>query len=270
MTLDRVDLTAATKPSAAYEATLADTTGSPSYDYGSATGTGTGALVLDGGDGAVFDVYAPREGYYTVTPRATGGPLELTAHGATTTASQRLYLTAGNNRVTAAPAGAAPVRLRLLDVTGAGDDTAGVRGYEAESGALSGAFKPDFGAHASGVFLRRLARQRRVQHRHTHRPGPGRGALPDGGPLRQQRAARQRPRVQHRHRLARRGHHGRPGEAPARDVQEHLGLGRLLDLGRPRRPRQGRQHGHLRQPGRLCPQPRPDRPGPGHRLTPLA
>ncbi|MFD7499610.1 CBM35 domain-containing protein [Streptomyces sp. NPDC059850] len=150
VTLDRVDLTAATQPSAAYEATLADTTGSPSYDYGSASGTGTGALVLGSRDTAVFDVYAPREGYYTVTPRASGGPLKLTAHGATTTTSQRLYLTAGNNRVTAAPAGAAPVRLRSLDVTGAGDDTAGVRGYEAESAALSGTAKPESGAHASG------------------------------------------------------------------------------------------------------------------------
>ncbi|MFI0818219.1 CBM35 domain-containing protein [Streptomyces sp. NPDC021098] len=150
VTLDRIDLTAATKPTAAYEATLADTTGSPSYDYGSASGTGTGALVLDGRDGAVFDVYAPREGYYTVTPRATGGPLRLTAHGAATTTSQRLYLTAGNNRVTATPAGATPVRLSSLDVTGAGDDTAGVRGYEAESGALSGTAKPETGAHASG------------------------------------------------------------------------------------------------------------------------
>ena len=153
VTLDRVDLTAATQPSAAYEATLADTTGSPSYDYASASGTGTGALVLGPRDAAVFDVYAPREGYYTVTPRATGGPLKLTAHGATTattTSSQRLYLTAGNNRVTAGPAGAAPVRLSSLDVTGAGDDTAGVRGYEAESGALSGTAKPESGAHASG------------------------------------------------------------------------------------------------------------------------
>ncbi|MEU1803148.1 CBM35 domain-containing protein [Streptomyces sp. NPDC019937] len=150
VTLDRIDLTAATKPSAAYEATLADTTGSPSYDYRSASGTGTGALVLDGRDGAVFDVYAPREGYYTVAPRATGGPLKLTAHGATTATSQRLFLTAGNNRVTATPAGPAPVRLSSLDVTGTGDDTAGVSAYEAESGALSGTAKSESGAHASG------------------------------------------------------------------------------------------------------------------------
>jgi hypothetical protein len=153
VTLDRIDLTAATRPSAAYEATLADTTGSPSYDYGEATGTGTGALVLGPRDAAVFDVYAPTEGYYPVTPRATGGPLKLTVHGAATAAtatSQRLFLTAGNNRVTATPAGATPVRLGSLDVTGAGDDTAGVRGYEAESAALSGTAKPEPGAHASG------------------------------------------------------------------------------------------------------------------------
>ena len=47
VTLDRIDLTADHRsPSAAYEATLADTTGSPSYDYSSSAGTGTGALVL--------------------------------------------------------------------------------------------------------------------------------------------------------------------------------------------------------------------------------
>ena len=82
VTLDRIDLTAGTgAPSASYEATLADISGKPSYDYSSSAGTGTGALVLRSGDRAVFDVYAPRDGYYTVVPRASAA-VRLELHGA--------------------------------------------------------------------------------------------------------------------------------------------------------------------------------------------
>lgn len=104
VTLDRIDLTARTSaaPSASYEATLADISGRPSYDYSSSAGVGTGALVLRSGDKAVFDVYAPRDGYYTVVPRASAA-VNVELHGQKVTAAPgkdlRLYLVAGNNRI---------------------------------------------------------------------------------------------------------------------------------------------------------------------------
>ncbi|WP_234360353.1 cellulosome protein [Streptomyces sp. DSM 15324] len=121
VTLDRLDLTARTgPPCTAYEATLAETAGAPSYDYSSSAGTGTGALVLGAGDAAVFDVYAPRDGYFTLVTRASA-QVELTLHGTTVTATPgqplRLYLAAGNNRVTATAGRAA---LRALEVSGDG------------------------------------------------------------------------------------------------------------------------------------------------------
>ncbi len=157
VTLDRVDLTARTaKPSASYEATLADISGKPSYDYSSSAGVGTGALVLRKGDKAVFDVYAPRDGYYTVVPR-TSAPVRLTLHGETVSAAPgrplRLYLVAGNNRVamTASHASA-----RSLDVSGEGS-TSGTLSYEGASATLAGGAKLVDSAHASaGSYIGRL------------------------------------------------------------------------------------------------------------------
>ncbi|MCQ9136333.1 CBM35 domain-containing protein [Streptomyces hilarionis] len=148
--LDRIDLTAHTEvPSASYEATLADITGRPSYDYSSSAGVGTGALVLRRGDRAVFDVYAPRDGYYTVTARGSA-PVRLTLHGTRTTATpdvpSRLYLLAGNNRVALTAADAA---VRALDVSGTGS-TRGVLSYGAASAALAGGAKLVARAHAPG------------------------------------------------------------------------------------------------------------------------
>ncbi|MFJ8545040.1 CBM35 domain-containing protein [Streptomyces sp. NPDC093586] len=138
VTLDRIDLTARTgDPSASYEATLADISGKPTYDYSSSAGTGTGALVLRPGDRAVFDVYAPREGYYTVVPRASAA-VRLTLHGATVQAPPgaplRLYLAAGNNRVAVTSQHAS---VRSLDVSGTGS-ASGTLGYEATTAALTG------------------------------------------------------------------------------------------------------------------------------------
>ncbi|MEO3754453.1 CBM35 domain-containing protein [Streptomyces sp. B6B3] len=150
-TLDKIDLTAATdEPHTAYEATLADTTGDPAYDYTSSAGTGTGALVLDGGDdGAVFDVYAPRHGYYTLAPRHTGGDLMLAVHNAEVTAAPgetvRLLLTAGNNRVTAT----GRATLDALEVSGAGD-TAGLAEYQDTEAVLTGEAVLEQSPHASG------------------------------------------------------------------------------------------------------------------------
>lgn len=138
VTLDRVDLTARTAvPSARYEATLADISGTPSYDYSSSAGVGTGGLVLRSGDRVVFDVYAPRDGYFTVVPQATA-PVRLALHGETVTAPPgkplRLYLVAGNNRVALTARHAA---VRSLDVSGNGSTT-GTLSYEAASATLAG------------------------------------------------------------------------------------------------------------------------------------
>ncbi|MEU9187538.1 CBM35 domain-containing protein [Streptomyces sp. NPDC048484] len=150
VTLDRVDLAARTaaEPSASYEATLADISGKPSYDYSSSAGVGTGSLVLRSGDQAVFDVYAPRDGYFTVVPRASAA-VRLSLHGETVTAapgqSLRLYLVAGNNRVRATAGSAA---VRSLDISGAGS-TAGTLSYEGASATLAGGARLVDSAHAS-------------------------------------------------------------------------------------------------------------------------
>lgn len=150
VTLDRVDLTRRTgAPAARYEATLADISGRPSYDYSSSAEVGTGALVLRKGDRAVFDVYAPRDGYYTVVPRASGA-VHLALHGERVAAAPgrplRLYLVAGNNRVAVTAGHAA---LRSLDVSGAGS-TAGTLSYEAATATLRGGARLVPSAHASG------------------------------------------------------------------------------------------------------------------------
>jgi hypothetical protein len=149
VTLDRIDLTARTaEPSASYEATLADISGKPSYDYTSSAGVGTGALVLRSGDKAVFDVYAPRDGYYRVVPRASA-PVKLSLHGQSVAAVPdrplRLYLVAGNNRITAT---AKHTAVRSLDVTGAGSTT-GTLAYEGASATLAGGAKLVDSAYAS-------------------------------------------------------------------------------------------------------------------------
>ncbi|WP_319056534.1 CBM35 domain-containing protein [Streptomyces europaeiscabiei] len=157
VTLDRIDLTARTaEPAASYEATLADIGGRPSYDYSSSAGVGTGALVLRSGDRAVFDVYAPRDGYYRVVPRASA-PVKLALHGESVAAVPdrplRLYLVAGNNRITAT---AKHTAVRSLDVTGAGSTT-GTLAYEGAAATLAGGAKLVDSAYASaGSYIGRL------------------------------------------------------------------------------------------------------------------
>ncbi|MFF5958175.1 CBM35 domain-containing protein [Streptomyces luteogriseus] len=149
VTLDRIDLTVRTGAAgASYEATLADISGTPSYDYWSSAGVGTGALVLRSGDKAVFDVYAPRNGYYTVTPRASAA-VKLALHGESVTAAPgrplRLYLVAGNNRVAMTSGHSA---VRSLDVSGDGS-ASGTLSYEGASATLTGGAKLVDSPHAS-------------------------------------------------------------------------------------------------------------------------
>ena len=157
VTLDRIDLTARKgAPSASYEATLADIGGSPSYDYSSSAGVGTGALILGSGDKAVFDVYAPRDGYFTVVPRASAA-VNLALHGETVAAAPgrplRLYLVAGNNRVTVTARHAA---VRSLEVSGAGSSS-GTLSYEGRAAVLKGGAELVDSVHASaGSYIGKL------------------------------------------------------------------------------------------------------------------
>ncbi|WP_075731577.1 CBM35 domain-containing protein [Streptomyces acidiscabies] len=150
VTLDRIDLTRrSATPTASYEATLADISGRPAYDYASSAGTGTGSLVLRSGDKAVFDVYAPRDGYYTVVPKGSG-PVQLALHGeklaAVPNRALRLYLVAGNNRVAVTSGHAS---LRSLDVSGDGSDK-NVLTYSAADAVLAGGAKLVDSAYAPG------------------------------------------------------------------------------------------------------------------------
>ncbi|MEU0899666.1 cellulosome protein, partial [Streptomyces massasporeus] len=126
----------------------ANISGRPSYDYSSSAGVGTGALVLRSGDKAVFDVYAPRDGYYTVTPR-TSAAVKIALHGETVTAAPgrplRLYLVAGNNRVALTSGHSA---VRSLDVSGDGS-ASGTLSYEGASATLAGGAKLVDSPHAS-------------------------------------------------------------------------------------------------------------------------
>ncbi|MEZ0064575.1 hypothetical protein ABIA32_000563 [Streptacidiphilus sp. MAP12-20] len=163
VTLDKIDLTAASAtPETVYEATYADATGSPTYDYTASGTTGTGALALSSGSTATFDVYAPKDGYYTVHTdySSAGGSTALSLDGTTaatlgstggtlTDAATRLYLFAGNNRINLAPTGSGLTSVRDLRVDGSGDTT-GVTSYEAENATLAGTAVVTADANASG------------------------------------------------------------------------------------------------------------------------
>jgi hypothetical protein len=149
VTLDKIDLTASSTPESVYPATYSDTTGTPTYSYSASGTTGAGSLALTSGSSAVFDAYAPADGYYTVhTDYSSNGSSTLALDGATaatlpstsgslTDNSARLYLSAGNNRITAATTGSTTLTLRDLRVDGTGD-TSGVTTYEAENGTRAG------------------------------------------------------------------------------------------------------------------------------------
>ncbi|WP_078899292.1 MULTISPECIES: carbohydrate-binding protein [Streptomyces] len=163
VTLDKIDLTAAqSNPETLYEATFADTSGTPGWSYGDVGEAGTGAVVLDSGDSTTFDAYAPSNGYYTVKTAyaSSGGTAALALNGATVatlanssgaaaTASNRLYLVAGINRIKVSPNTGATVTLRNLKVAGSGDTT-GVTKIEAESGTLAGAARIQSNVWGSG------------------------------------------------------------------------------------------------------------------------
>ncbi|MFF0015069.1 CBM35 domain-containing protein [Streptomyces sp. NPDC005374] len=149
VTLDKIDLTAASSAETLYPAAYTDVTGTPTYSYSASGITGAGSLALDSADSAIFDVYAPTDGYYTVhTDYFSNGTGTLALDGATavtlastsgalTDRTSRLYLSAGNNRITAATSGSTTLTLRDLRVA-ASADTTGVTAYEAEAATLAG------------------------------------------------------------------------------------------------------------------------------------
>ncbi len=104
----------------------------------------------------MFDVYAPRDGYYTVSSGATAA-VALSLHGETVTAAParplRLYLLAGNNRLAMTSGHAA---VRSLDVSGDGS-ASGVLSREGASAALAGDARLVDSPHASaGSYIGRL------------------------------------------------------------------------------------------------------------------
>jgi hypothetical protein len=149
VTLDKVDLTAASTAQTLYPAAYTDVTGTPTYGYSASGITGAGSLALDSADSAIFDVYAPADGYYTVhTDYSSDGTGTLALDGATavtlpstrgrlTDKCSRLYLSAGNNRITATASGSTTLTLRDLRVAASGD-TKGVTAYQAEDATLAG------------------------------------------------------------------------------------------------------------------------------------
>lgn len=161
VTLDKIDLTASRTPDAVYPATYADISGSPSYDYSASGISGAGALVLDRHDTAAFDVYAPADGYYTVHAHygATGNAtLSMdgadaavlpSTRGRVTDKALRLYLSAGNNRITAAAPDKGSLALRDLRVTGV-VSTSGAETYEAEDATPAGTASVSGNSWASG------------------------------------------------------------------------------------------------------------------------
>ncbi|MFE7764093.1 CBM35 domain-containing protein [Streptomyces sp. NPDC057438] len=161
VTLDKIDLTASRTPDSVYPATYADISGSPTFDYTASGTAGAGALVLNRRDKAAFDVYAPADGYYTVhADYASTGDGVLSLDGATaatlaptgggiTDKTLRLYLSAGNNRITATIPGKGKLTLRDLRVTGE-VSTSGATAYEAEDALRDGTASVSGNSWASG------------------------------------------------------------------------------------------------------------------------
>ncbi|MEH0630527.1 hypothetical protein [Streptomyces stelliscabiei] len=159
---------------------------------------GAGALALDSGDNAAFDVFAPADGYCTVHAdyaSTASGTLGLAGDTAVTPASSsgsptdktlKLGLSAGNNRIAAVGPSSDSLTLRDLRVT-SGVDTTGATTYQAEAATRAGAAAVANNTWASRRQVRRQRRQR--LGRHPRLPG----ARPCGRALRDERALRQQP-----------------------------------------------------------------------------
>jgi hypothetical protein len=157
VTLDRVDLAAdvGVRPTV-YQAERANTTGTNRYEYG------PGRVVLDGNARTTFAVYAPSDGYYDVSVRYAGTAAALTlggsivdgadlgsTHGRWQTATRRLFLSAGINRV-GVQASRGPVSLDALSIVQATTGPRPVQSVEAENGVLAGTAAVVTNQYASG------------------------------------------------------------------------------------------------------------------------
>ncbi|NDL57454.1 CBM35 domain-containing protein [Phytoactinopolyspora mesophila] len=173
-TLDRIDLERITSDGPVtrrYEAENSQTSGNVAFQYDRPDQSGAGYIELKRGGEALFAVYAEEDGYYDLEFRhnSPGRPGSVVAEigldrrpvdGGTLRAapggdfwsvdSHRLFLSAGVNRVTVEPAGAAPVRLDALNVTRAVDGELPVQSIEAEDAELGGSAAVEAHSHASG------------------------------------------------------------------------------------------------------------------------
>jgi hypothetical protein len=168
--LDRIDLRqlSVTVRADVYEAELSDTTGNVAYQYGRRDQSGPGYLTLPREAQTTFVVYAPEDGYYDLSlrysaPGRSGTAAALTLGGTDVdgaglpatgddrwrSAPQRLFLSAGINRV-----GVRSISPQLaLDAVTVRPATTGprpVRAIEAEAAQLAGTAQVVANQHASG------------------------------------------------------------------------------------------------------------------------
>ncbi|WP_165367484.1 CBM35 domain-containing protein [Phytoactinopolyspora endophytica] len=173
-TLDWIDLERVTSHDAVtryYEAELTQYDGAVEFGYDHPEQSGAGHISLRRGAEATFVVYAEEDGYYDVDFRYSGpgrpgsaagqvsldrravdGAVLRSAPGASfwDTQTERLFLSAGVNRVTVEQAGPAPLRLDGLTATRASSGPQPVQAVEAEDAALSGNAAVESHSHASG------------------------------------------------------------------------------------------------------------------------
>jgi hypothetical protein len=170
-TLDRIDLELVGDGEPAvrsYQAERAQPDGPAAYRYDQPGQSGAGHLLLRSSAETTFAVFADRDGYYdlefrhsspglpgrataqiSLDRRPVDGAVLRTAPGGRswTVERERLFLSAGINRVTVAARGGAPVRLDELVVTGT--DAGPVQRVEAEDATLAGSAAVQASEHAS-------------------------------------------------------------------------------------------------------------------------
>jgi hypothetical protein len=173
-TLDRLDVEQARShrpPTRHYEAELAQSNGRVEFRYDHPEQSGAGHLSLKRRAETMFVVYAEQDGYYDLDLRYFGagrpgsevGRIGLdrrAVDGAVLPAapggsfwdrhSERLFLSAGVNRVTVEQAGRPPLRLDRLTVTRASSGPRPVQAAEAEDATLSGTARVENHSYASG------------------------------------------------------------------------------------------------------------------------
>ncbi|NEE01704.1 LamG-like jellyroll fold domain-containing protein [Phytoactinopolyspora halotolerans] len=173
-TLDRIDLERITGDGPVtrhYEAELAQYDGAVELGYDHPQQSGAGHISLRRGAESTFVVYAEQDGYYdldfrysapgrpgsevgqiSLDRRPVEGAMLRAAPGGEFwhTQTERLFLSAGVNRVTVEQTGRAPLRLDHVSATRATSGSMPVQEVEAEAAMLSGSAEVESHGYASG------------------------------------------------------------------------------------------------------------------------